>query len=234
MADKNVITRLLPPLSNPGPRFIDLTGKMFGKLIVMRLLGHAIKPDGGRGNTVWLCQCECGSETRVWVGNLNKGHTRSCGCLRPEANKTHGMHKSRLYSVWQAMKRRCHSPTDPGYARYGGRGITVCDRWRDSFENFYADMGEPPEGYSLERKDNNQGYNPDNCKWATDHQQKRNISRNRWITFEDKTQILMDWSRELGIDEVTLYYRLTHGWTIAQAFNRAPRPSLGRKRHHSE
>lgn len=154
---------------------IDITGQRFGRLTVLRRDGSGSK------QAMWLCQCDCGSVARVLGCGLRSGHTRSCGCLVSDVSRVigfgrrkHGMHNSRTYKSWQAMKERCTNPKQKGYPSYGGRGITVCERWR-TFGNFLADMGERPAGHTLDRYPNNGGnYEPGNCRWATPRDQARN------------------------------------------------------------
>jgi hypothetical protein len=147
------------------PALIDMSGQIFGRLTV---IGRSTKANS-TGAVFWCCRCECGTETETSGVNLRSGQTRSCGCL----HITHGMTLSPEYRVWRSMHQRCSNPKHIRYQRYGGRGITVCDRW-GSFENFLADMGPRPTGLTLERKNNDQGYSPDNCKWATWSEQNRN------------------------------------------------------------
>ena len=131
----------------------------------------------------YRCKCDCGNETVVYLHHLKSGGTKSCGCLKKEmiglTNYKHGhagnSKTTKIYHAWEGMKARCYNKNYPKYDRWGGRGIKVCDRWLESFENFLADMGEPPgKEYSVDRKDNNGNYEPNNCRWATDDEQQQN------------------------------------------------------------
>jgi hypothetical protein len=156
----------------------DLSGKVFGKLTVIR--------DAGRdkwGQVIWLCRCDCGNEKTIVGGNLRRKHGNvSCGCVQTEhalkACTKHGHTKNRNptreYRSWQSMKRRCLEKAHVHYGNYGGRGITICERWVDSFENFFSDMGECPAGYTLDRIDPNGNYESSNCRWASWSQQASN------------------------------------------------------------
>lgn len=125
----------------------------------------------------------------------------------------HGMCGTRTYNSWNNMKRRCLTRKE-----YVDKGITVCDRW-NSFENFLADMGERPEGTTLERKENDKGYSPENCIWATAHDQTRNRDSNVELTFNGKTQVVTDWATELGIPKGTLYMRVRRGWSVERTLS---------------
>lgn len=160
---------------------IDLTGTRFGRLVPIVHEGH-----NKHRNALWRCRCDCGNEVVALSGNLRKGHTQSCGCFMKEMVSqtqkgradTHGHHvngrPSRTYRTWRSMVQRCADPNNISYKYYGGRGIKVCERWQ-KFENFLADMGERPQGMTLDRyPDNNGNYEVGNCRWATAIQQRAN------------------------------------------------------------
>lgn len=149
-------------------RFIDLTGRRFGRLIVTEYVGK----DRWR-KSLWLCLCICGKEKRTSGHHLLSGDTKSCGCSRTKHNHTKRKWQSKTYQVWRSMKQRCTNPNDSSYKNYGGRGITFCKRWL-KFENFLDDMGEKPRGLSIDRINNNGNYNKRNCQWATPKQQANN------------------------------------------------------------
>lgn len=155
---------------------IDLTGQKFGRWTVISASGEKAKVNR---SAKWLCRCECGNERNINGSSLRSGRSSSCGCFHNEKVKEsftkHGKYKTPEYEVWRAMKQRCLNPSQPYYPYYGGRGITICKRWLDSFENFIADMGpRPTSKHSIDRKNNNLGYSPDNCRWATASQQNAN------------------------------------------------------------
>lgn len=166
------------PLSRPK---IDLSGLRVGRLLV---ISYSNLNDGRKA---WLCHCDCGSTVEVRGVNLRSGKTKSCGCFKAERmaegiGKTHGMYGSRVNKTWSTMLERCLNENATSYADYGGRGVTVCERWL-SFENFYADMGDRPEGKTLDRKDNAIGYEPGNCRWATASEQQNNRRNSRRFIF---------------------------------------------------
>lgn len=200
--------------------FIDRTGQRFGRLTVIRL-GEKIK---GSKLSQWVCRCDCGIEKTVQGGHLQQGHTLSCGCYArqrtSEARKTHGESRhghSPEYTVWLSMKARCLYKSMDSYYLYGGRGITVCKRWMNSFENFLADMGRRPSmEHSIERLDGNKNYEPGNCKWATRIEQANNKRNNRKITFDGVTMNLFQWARKVGLSPVRLHARLKT-WSVERA-----------------
>ena len=135
----------------------------------------------------------------------------------PATRKRHGKSKVRSFKIWMQMRHRCYNSRVPSFRLYGGRGITICDRWRHSYENFVADMGEPPPGHSIDRIDNNGNYEPGNCRWATNAQQQLNRSNNRRITFQGETLTLTEWARRLGGSTMMLSLRLKRGWSTERA-----------------
>lgn len=189
----------------------DLADKRFGRLTVLRYAG---KKD--RRNHLWLCRCDCGTEKVVIGGNLLRGNTRSCGCLKREIHTSHGAWGNPTYVSWNTMLQRCLNHRKPAYRRYGGRGITVCERWR-RFENFLADMGERPAGRTLDRYPDKDGnYEPGNCRWATPTEQANNTKRNVWVEFRGERKTIAQWARELSMKENTLRRRLCHSQSIEE------------------
>lgn len=203
-------------------KVIDLTGKRFGKLTVIKK--HNQDKWGGWN---WLCRCDCGNETVVSGGHLRGLKTKSCGCSRKETkNFTHKMTGSRLYNVWQAMKSRCYYEKSEMFKHYGGRGITVCDEWKNSFISFYdwsikngydenAERGQ----CTIDRIDVNGNYEPNNCRWATIKQQANNTRRNHLIKYNGKTQTVSQWANELGVEPDSIFSRLQKGFTEEEALS---------------
>lgn len=192
-------------------KLIDITGKRFELLVVIKRLGSDTK-----GKATWLCRCDCGEQLICVGANLRSGNTNSCGCLRLEHGHTTDRHQSKTYGAWAGMIKRCINPNNAEYHNYGGRGIKVCNRWQ-KFTNFLEDMGEAPEEHQIDRIDNNKGYHKENCRWATPKQNSRNKRNNRFITHNGKTQCLSAWSEEVGIHRATIVARILRGWSIAEA-----------------
>ena len=195
-------------------------GDVYGRLTIIQEAKYMHYKDNGRIKKLrrFKCLCDCGKQTIVFLSNLRSGITKSCGCLREEIITKHGMNATSEYKCWQNIRERCNNKKYIGYYNYGGRGITVCDRWM-KFENFYKDMrGKPGPEYSIDRIDNDGNYEPENCRWATQEQQANNRSSNVLIKFKNKTQNIKQWSNELGINYGTLQKRIEKGWPIEKAF----------------
>jgi hypothetical protein len=152
-------------------KLIDLTGKRFGHRTVLAIHPERVRY-GKKSHVLWLCRCDCGAERLVLDSNLRRGQPNSCGCRRIKHGHARGR-QTRVYKIWASMKQRCYNPNHPRYVDWGGRGICVCERWH-SFANFFADMGEPPPGKTIDRCNNDGNYEPGNCKWATCSEQRRN------------------------------------------------------------
>lgn len=201
--------------------FIDLTGQRFGRLVALR------RSENTPNNRVtWLCRCDCGTEKIVAAYRLRDDTTKSCGCLGIDIHTQrltkHGKYGTRIYRIWHGMVRRCANPTRAGYARYGGRGIAVSDRWH-SFDTFLADMGEPPTAaHSLDRIDNNGPYAPDNCRWATPKEQSANSKRPTFITHGNRRLNLSEWAAELGLNAGAISNRIRSGWPPELAVTTPP------------
>ncbi len=198
----------------------------FGRLTTVRI------DRTKKGRRYWICTCSCGSETCVVDYALYGKHgTRSCGCLKHEilsAPRKHGMAHSSEYAAWQNAKNRCHNPNVSCYENYGGRGIKMCRKWRESFQAFYGDMGPCPKGYTIERKNNDIGYEPGNCIWASRKEQGHNTRRNTWLEFDGKRMILADWARLLGLRQPTICQRLKAGWSVRDALTKPLRKWPGK------
>lgn len=194
---------------------IDLTGKRYGKLLVVRRKGSR------NGKAMWECSCDCGNKSIVSTGDLNSGKTQSCGCVKTKHGCDRSGKRTRLYRIWTGMKTRCNNKSDHLYRLYGARGITVCDEWRDSFEAFrdWAQGSGYRDDLTIDRIDSNGPYSPENCQWATYKEQENNRRNNRIITCDGVTKTLSQWSSATGIHRGTIQYRLNHGWTPEQALH---------------
>lgn len=180
----------------------DLSGETFGSWYV---LGLAFLREGGRQREpVWRCRCVCGLEKDVLGRSLTNGVSKSCQTGKCSHSFKHGLEGAAIYDVWSSMKARCQNPDHRAYKNYGGRGISVCDEWQD-FNVFLADMGIPPEGYELDRIDNEGGYSKENCHWVTRTENLRNRRNTVRVTWYGKTQTIPEWSAELGISKSALH-----------------------------
>lgn len=199
-------------------KLINLVGRRYGRLTVIAKaanLGQKVR---------WECKCDCGETTIVFGMNLASKNTKSCGCLLKEqpnsAQRTHGEGYKRTpeYVAWTQMKNRCFNPHATRYANWGGRGISVCKAWADSFETFLNDVGRrPTHEHSLDRRDNSKDYEPGNVRWATPTEQNRNSSGNRRLTYQGLTKTLSEWAELYHMRVKTLWSRIDRGWSVEDA-----------------
>jgi hypothetical protein len=214
---------------------INLSGKRFGKLLVLTQAAS----DPVRG-AAWNCQCDCGNTSVVRAKHLKGGQTRSCGCIRMALQRTKALNRkpkhgearkanqSLEYKTWSWMLARCHNPKVRCFRNYGGRGITVCERWR-TFENFLADMGRKPPGSSIDRIDVNGNYEPSNCRWVNRAVQSNNCRSNVHIELDGRRKTMAEWAKELGMSSGTLWQRLNSGWSPRKALTTPVRKCVRRK-----
>ena len=198
---------------------IDLTGKVYGRLKVIKLDKMAKTV-----NRKWICECNCGNIVSVAGNNLKNGHTQSCGCILREKQRNkfykHGMSKTKIYSVWRTMKQRCTYEKNESYKNYGGRGITYCDEWEE-FEPFYewAMANGYKEGLSIDRIDSDGNYEPSNCRWVTMKKQQNNRTNNRIIKYKNKEMNLQQFIKLTGLTESAVRGRLDRGWSVEDIAN---------------
>lgn len=199
----------------------DLTGKRFGRLVAVECVGKTTN-----GNAKWRCECDCGEGKVVASWGLVSGRTKSCGCIKREQNKdvftTHGdsAKRTRLYRIWSGMKTRCYNKNHKeSYAKYGKKGIYVCDEWKESYENFkkWALSHGYKDSLSIDRIDTQGPYSPENCRWATEKQQQNNRSNNRILTFMGEKKTLAQWVEITGFTKSTIEHRLNRGMSVADA-----------------
>jgi hypothetical protein len=203
-------------MTTPYGRFVNLAGHKFGRLSVIKYIGS----DKQRG-AIWRCVCDCGKRGSFKAANLNKGKTRSCGCLKRDEFlariTTHAATSTPEHVAWINMRARCSRSSHPQFKDYGGRGIKVCRRW-NKFESFLDDVGcRPSRIHSLHRIDNNSGYRPDNVKWAIPVVQQNARRTNSRVRFNGRIQTVAQWARELGFEFATLQHRIRRGWSIKEA-----------------
>jgi hypothetical protein len=195
----------------------NVIGKSYGRLTVLK----DVKSNSRRRRVLVKCSCPAETEKEVTLDDLRSGHTSSCGCLRVEAVQVavskHGLNKHPSYGIWKNMRQRCLNPKNARYSDYGGRGITICESWKDFF-NFYEDIGKSwKSGLTLDREDNNQGYSPENCRWSTTLEQNRNRRNTKTVSVGGRTQSLAAWCEEKGLKYDTVKMRLHRGKTPEEA-----------------
>lgn len=200
----------------------DIKGQRFGRLTAIEMVGV----DKSRC-AMWLCKCDCGTEKIVRGKNLRSGETKSCGCTRKtetaeklrEKSTKHGMTNTRIYAIWCGMKSRCYNSHRKKYKDYGQKGIIVCDKWLESFEEFrdWAMAHGYRDDLTIDRKDPKGPYSPENCRWITQKEQQNNRTNNKMITFNGKTQTLSQWAEEIGMKAQTLQKRFEYGWSTERA-----------------
>lgn len=199
------------------PQFRDLTGMRFGRLIVIERAENQGK------RVMWRCLCDCGTEIVTRGGSLTSGGSQSCGCFNRERSSQrhtkHGESKTRLNLEWRKIKNRCNNPNNDRWSDYGGRGIKVCEEWENSFETFrdWALANGYREDLTIDRKDVNGNYCPENCRWITNQEQQHNRRNNHYITYNGETHTITEWARIYNLSENGLVHRILRGWDIERA-----------------
>lgn len=191
----------------------DLTGQKFNLLTV--------KGMAQRNPIYWECVCDCGNTTLVRTSNLTGGKVKSCGCLQHKGNPTHNQSRTRVYRIYAKMLRRCFVESDPAYSRYGGRGITMCDEWKNSFVAFsdWAYTNGYSDNLTIDRIDNNGDYCPENCRWTDYLTQSNNKRNNRVFEHNGETKTLSEWCKTLNLPYKRIYFRIANGWTFEEAIS---------------
>ena len=201
-------------------KFEDLTGQRFGRWTVIKQAER-----NKQQQICWLCKCDCGNESSVTTSSLKSGNSKSCGCLKTEKtiqrSITHGLKNTRLYYIWKGMKERCYNQNRKKYLDYGGRGIKVCDEWKNNPVSFYN--WSINNGYSddltIDRINVNGNYEPSNCRWVTNIEQANNRRNSHFLTYKNETHTLSEWSRIVGICRGTLFARLKQGWSVEKTLS---------------
>lgn len=204
-------------------KIIDLEGQTFGRLTVVKQGDYYISPKGAKVKR-WVCECECGNTVQVNTTQLRNGNTKSCGCYQKEIatqnHMVHGMYKKRIYNIYTSMIQRCENSNNVDYHNYGGRGIQVCDEWKNNFEAFYdwAMLHGYSSGLTIDRIDVNGNYEPLNCQWVTYKEQGNNRRNNHLITYNGETHTMAEWADITGINYSILACRiLNHKWSVERA-----------------
>jgi hypothetical protein len=232
MSERNSICALVEKPASRGCKPVEsLLGREFGRLIVQSYAGRV----GKRQQVAWNCQGRCGRMCIVMSTKLKSGWTKSCGCYKVDKARadstTHQLTHLPEHASWSAMIQRCENPAVEDYHRYGGRGIAVCERWRSSFVAFLQDMGQRPDiRMTIERKNVNGNYEPDNCIWATRKQQNRNRRSNRVLEWNGEALCVAEWAERLGIPAAAIINRLNDGWNVERALT-APLKKDRRREH---
>ena len=214
-------------------KLIDLSGQKFGRLLVLK------RAENHGRETYWKCRCDCGNIKEINGAKLKNGHTKSCGCLSKETTseifKTHGMSSTRLYRIYKKMYRRCYKPKTKWFENYGGRGITICQEWlgEQGFENFakWSMKNGYADNLSIDRKDNDKGYSPDNCRWASAKEQANNTRSTVFLTYKGETKSASEWSEITGIRQDTLTMRKRNGWSDEECIEIPLNSRRGNKRN---
>ena len=208
-------------------KIIDMTGWVMSEHGVpdsrWKVIERSKSLDGK--NSFWLCECSCDNHTRKIIArhSLVSGNSKSCGCLSAEETSkrvsTHKMSGSRLHNIWKSMKERCYNINHDQYKDYGGRGISICEEWKDDFISFYnwAISNGYSDNLTIDRVDNNKNYCPENCKWSTRKEQNNNQRTNHLLTYNNKTQTMAQWAEEIGLNPRTLQTRISRGWNVQDA-----------------
>ncbi len=213
------------------PRTKDLSGNKYGRAEVIRPYGK-----NKYGKTVFLCKCDCGKMFTTLGNSLQSGRTKSCGCLFLEKSNEkvmslakHNKSNTRLYNIWHTMKQRCYYEKHKSFNIYGGRGIRMCQEWRNNFQAFYdwAISNGYAEDLTIDRVDINGDYEPSNCRWVTMKEQSNNKRNNHLIEYNGKVKTVSQWADEIGIDKNVLYKRLIGGWSVQKAFTTPKKRKVG-------
>ena len=197
----------------------EMVGKRYGYLTVL----HIAEKKDKSGRKYLVCKCDCGNVKIIAAGHVRSGASKSCGCKGKEAVikrcTTHGKSNSRLFTIWQGIKRRCNNQNDQSFDHYGGRGISMCKEWSDDFQSFYE--WSMSNGYSddltIDRIDVNGNYEPSNCRWATRKTQSRNKRNNHFVSINGVNQCISDWCKVSPVSMTTIYQRIRNGWDIEKA-----------------
>lgn len=192
----------------------NIAGQKFNMLTAIKIASHS--------PLKWECRCDCGNICCVRAGNLMHGKQKSCGCLSRRGNPKHNQSYTRVYRIYAKIKRRCFAEDDPAFPRYGGRGITMCNEWKDSFESFshWAYASGYRDDLSIDRIDNDGNYSPENCRWANVYEQANNKRNSTRYSYQGKTQTLASWCREKNMSYKVVWYRLSKGWPFEEAISK--------------